>query len=257
MTEKNTVGSVCSAFSVVDFKRRRAGLLLHLLSFTCWCSSRLFVARRAGIIAGPCRNPFIVLVVAARTPCALARRAPAARGGEARQSSTARHSRPASSARSHSGHAAPRAAWSLDCDPRCFTGSFRAVDSRIAASSWRWRHPTSWRVSSTSTCGAPANQAWTSSSTPIVSACGSKCWWNRGASVAAQKLAEMDVDLVIAALAQHARVFDRAARIARCADGRRRDGRGPRTWTMGSVATSAATWSWPGAPTRGTPSSPC
>ena len=32
-----------------------------------------------------------------------------------------------------------------------------------------------------------------------------------GATVAAQKLAEMDVDLVIAGLAQHARVFDRAA----------------------------------------------
>jgi hypothetical protein len=32
-----------------------------------------------------------------------------------------------------------------------------------------------------------------------------------GAAVAAQKLAEIDIDLVIAALAQHLRVFDRAA----------------------------------------------
>ena len=43
---------------------------------------------------------------------------------------------------------------SPDCNPSCFTGSFRAVDSRIAASSWRWRHPSSWRASSISTCGA-------------------------------------------------------------------------------------------------------
>ena len=56
-----------------------------------------------------------------------------------------------------------------------------------------------------------ANQAWTSSSTPIASACGSKCWWNPAPTVAAQTLARMDVDLVIAALAHHARVFDPAA----------------------------------------------
>ena len=41
-----------------------------------------------------------------------------------------------------------------------------------------------------------------------------------GAGVAAQTLAEMDVDLVIAALAQHARVFDRRGGIALSVDGR-------------------------------------
>ena len=40
-----------------------------------------------------------------------------------------------------------------------------------------------------------------------------------GAAVAAQKLAEIDIDLVIAALAQHLRVFDRAAILLSATDG--------------------------------------
>src|SRR5205807_1205994 len=47
-----------------------------------------------------------------------------------------------------------------DCNPTCFTASFRAADSRIAGSSWFWRRPSSSRASLISTCGAPPSRAW-------------------------------------------------------------------------------------------------
>lgn len=77
-----------------------------------------------------------MLVVAAGTLCALADRAPMARVGEA----TLKHSgtfetRVVCSIAFWAHRISPT--WSLDCHPRCFTGSFRAVDSRIAANSWR------------------------------------------------------------------------------------------------------------------------
>ena len=53
-----------------------------------------------------------------------------------------------------------------------------------------------------------AAQAWTSNSTPIASASGSKCCGIRTPRWRRRKLAGMDADLVIAGLAQHARVFD-------------------------------------------------
>ena len=170
----------------------------------------------AGIIAGPCEN---------RSSCSR-RRTNASRlsqprraGRASRRTRPVRHRRDTQDSRPlldrilDTPHLAQV---SRNCSPRCFTGSFSAVDSRIAASWWRWRHPTSWRLSSISTCGAPANRAWTSSSTPIVSASGSKCWWNRAPPSRRRTSPEIDVDLVIAALAQHARVFDRAARSSRC-----------------------------------------
>ena len=99
----------------------------------------------AGIIDGPWQNPFIVLVVAARMPCALARRALTRVGGATVQHNETLEIRVVCSIAFWTRRTSRT--WSLDCDPRCFTESFRAVDSRIAASSWRWRHPTSLRVS--------------------------------------------------------------------------------------------------------------
>jgi hypothetical protein len=84
----------------------------------------------------PCRNRFAVLVVAMRKLCA-ARHAMMAPAGGAKipPSETIETSVVYSTA-----------FWtrrtsrisSLDFSPRCFTGSFRAVDSRIVVSSWRW-----------------------------------------------------------------------------------------------------------------------
>ena len=78
-----------------------------------------------------------------------------------------------------------------------------------------------------------------------------------GAAVAAQKLVGVDIDLVIAAMAQHLRVRDVAAATAyttldgELIDPKRRAGGGM------NRARSAATRSRPGAPMPGTPSSSC
>jgi hypothetical protein len=84
----------------------------------------------------PCRNRFAVLVVAMRKLCT-ARHAMMAPAGGAKVP-------PSETIETSVVYSA--AFWtrrtsrisSLDFSPRCFTGSFRAVDSRIVVSSWRW-----------------------------------------------------------------------------------------------------------------------
>ena len=97
---------------------------------------------------------------------------------------------------------------SRDCNPNCFTASFRAADSRIAASSWRWRRPNSWRAVFDLDLWRAAQPGMDEQFDADRFGVWLEVLVESGAAMAAQKLAGMDADLVIAGLAQHARVFD-------------------------------------------------
>ena len=109
---------------------------------------------------------------------------------------------------------------SLDFHPRSSTASFKPAASRTAAISSRWPHPISCSVSSISICGAAQPGL-----DEHLDADRFGVWLDvlmeAGATVAARKVAGMNVDLVIAALAEHVLVVDRAAVSPYDDDGRR------------------------------------
>ena len=124
--------------------RNRAAVFPYIiLRHLCCCRSRLFVAERRPVSSpDPCAKS----IDSWPSPCECA--APSDRDATppAREA-TAWHSArdPRLSSSAFWTRRTSRTS-SLDCHPRCFTASFRAADSRIAASSSRWRRPASWRA---------------------------------------------------------------------------------------------------------------
>ena len=141
------------------------------------------LARRTGILAGPCRQPRTVTRRPAIGP----------RWIIGSRVSWTRHSSRGSSRTSHR--------------RRCIS-SFSTADSRRAASWSRRPRPRSSPPCSTSICGATRSRDATTSSMSIASATGSKCWWTPGDSVAARTVAALDKHLVIVGLSRYLRVFD-------------------------------------------------
>src|SRR5215831_11714792 len=99
---------------------------------------------------------------------------------------------------------------SPDCGPICFTESFRPVGLRIVVRSWRWTPEQLARIFDLDlwrAARAGLDEQFDADRFGV--------WLEvlveSGAAAAAQKLAGMDVDLVIAGLAQHTRVYDLAA----------------------------------------------
>ena len=162
----------------------------------------------------------------------------------------------ASPARSHSGHATPRArrpsTATRDASPghsELWTRGLRrargAGDTRPVGACLRSRPVAHWPT-------GPGRAVRRRSFRRVARSAGGIWRRRRGAEARGDGRRSGDRR----ARAARARLRPRGG-IAVCDDGRRRGGRGSRRGRWDSVATSAATWSWPGAPTRGTRSSPC